>query len=95
MSDILIWSRESIKLFGKPIQRLTSSSSENEANKRKSQQLQKKWEESEAKEQAHWQKLQQYMQLFEESQFEKNEVRILVLFLLIQWSIAWTKTHSL
>ena len=51
---------------------------ENEGNKRKLQQIQKKWEESEAKEQAHWRKLQEYTHLFEQSQFEKNEVRIIL-----------------
>lgn len=53
-----------------------SSFSENEANKRKLQQMQIKLEETENKEQGTLAKLQECIQIVEQGQFEKNEVRI-------------------
>lgn len=54
----------------------SSSFSENEANKRKLQQMQIKLEETENKEQGTLAKLQECIQIVEQGQFEKNEVRI-------------------
>ena len=47
---------------------------ENETNKRKLQQLQIKFDESQSKEQGTLAKLQECIQIVEQSQFEKNEV---------------------
>jgi len=49
-------------------------SRENEANKRKLQQIQIKLDESQTKEQGTLAKLQECIQILEQSQFEKNEV---------------------
>ena len=49
--------------------------SENETNKRKLQQLQQKFEQSEEKEHSTLAKLQECLQIVEQSQFEKHEVR--------------------
>ena len=54
------------------------SFSENEANKRKLQQMQIKLEETENKEQSTLAKLQECIQIVEQGQFEKNEVWILL-----------------
>ena len=51
-------------------------SSENEANKRKLQQIQIKLDETQTKEQGTLAKLQECIQIVEQGQFEKNEVRI-------------------
>ncbi len=50
-------------------------SRENEANKRKLQQIQIKLDESQTKEQGTLAKLQECIQILEQSQFEKNEVK--------------------
>ena len=52
-------------------------SRENEANKRKLQQMQIKFEESQTKEQGTLAKLQECIQIVEQGQFEKNEVLII------------------
>ena len=49
---------------------------ENEANKRKLQQLQIKYDESQSKEEGTLAKLQECIQIVEQNQFEKNEVYI-------------------
>jgi hypothetical protein len=51
-------------------------SRENEANKRKLQQMQIKLDESQTKEQGTLAKLQECIQIVEQGQFEKNEVLI-------------------
>ena len=48
--------------------------SENEANKRKLQQMQVKYDQSETKEQGTLSKLQECIHMLEQSQFERNEV---------------------
>ncbi len=57
-------------------QKLIFISRENEANKRKLQQLQVKLDESQNKEQGTLAKLQECIQIVEQNQFEKNEVKI-------------------
>jgi hypothetical protein len=52
-------------------------SRENEANKRKLQQIQIKLDESQTKEQGTLAKLQECIQIVEQGQFEKNEVGII------------------
>ena len=52
-------------------------SRENEANKRKLQQMQIKVDESQTKEQGTLTKLQECIQIVEQGQFEKNEVLII------------------
>jgi hypothetical protein len=56
-------------------------SRENEANKRKLQQIQIKLDESQTKEQGTLAKLQECIQILEQSQFEKNEVKFFPSFL--------------
>ena len=59
-------------------------SRENEANKRKLQQLQTKFDESQTKEQGTLAKLQECIQIVEQGQFEKNEVLLPLLIVVFR-----------
>jgi hypothetical protein len=72
MKSLRILSRKFVEI---DILKMIIISRENEANKRKLQQMQVKVDESQNKEQGTLAKLQECIQIVEQNQFEKNEVK--------------------
>jgi hypothetical protein len=72
MKNLRILSRKFVEIY---ILKMIIISRENEANKRKLQQMQVKVDESQNKEQGTLAKLQECIQIVEQNQFEKNEVK--------------------
>jgi hypothetical protein len=72
MKSLRILSRKFVEI---DILKMIIISRENEANKRKLQQMQVKVDESQNKEQSTLAKLQECIQIVEQNQFEKNEVK--------------------
>ncbi len=77
MKNLLILSRNKLINIKQKLNKFLSR--ENESNKRKLQQMQVKLDESQNKEQGTLAKLQECIHIVEQSQFEKNEVRIFLI----------------